>query len=741
VRVSFLHPGILVAGLLAIAIPILIHLLLRRKRQPVKWGAMRFLLEAYRKRRRRLTLEQMLLLATRCLLVALLGAALAKPMWGGSATGEGGRLLVVVIDDSIASGATVGGESDLRASASRAIELLEQADPARGDRVAVIGLGSPARAIVSPPTADLVSVRRTLESLEPTDAGPDWAGSLTLASAIATGLGESNATSVPPMTVILAGGWRAGSIDPEQNLTGLLPETARVVMTSPNPDPAPNVSITALTPDRRVVLGGASGAGGAGGGMGGGAVGGIGRVMVNLSRDGVEPLGEQVSVVRVHDAVREVPLGSVSVRWDEGERERSVPVSLDASQLDSVRGRLLLRASIERDSLDAGNTRLAAIESRRELRVGLLGHRRAAEGGVIAFTPTDWAALALGAADTDFVTRVLDPESATRARLAELDAVLVLEPASLGAAGWDAVGWFVRRGGLAILTPGARDESTPWAVELATWAPFWAWPTEPKASRAGERVGLVSTLSRDPLLAVLSGELEFLLAPVSVSKWVSPRSSIPGEPVGRVLLEAQSGEPWLIARDLDDGTLVWMSSAIDLAWTDLPARPLLLPLLQELLRQGVGPADATTRLVAGAPLPVLGDRLERWDPTTEPASISMRDRADATVRTDPAMRAAGAWLVLDEGDAATGSVIVDADVSAASTTPSDPAAVLAWVGEAGDEIAYLDDTGTGESDTGGLITAATAPASLGWLVLAIALALGVLETWLARRASHVEGAR
>ena len=45
---TFLHPGILVAGLLAVAIPILIHLLLRRKRQPVKWGAMRFLLEAYR---------------------------------------------------------------------------------------------------------------------------------------------------------------------------------------------------------------------------------------------------------------------------------------------------------------------------------------------------------------------------------------------------------------------------------------------------------------------------------------------------------------------------------------------------------------------------------------------------------------------------------------------------------------------------------------------------------------------
>lgn len=721
---TFLHPGILVAGLLAVAIPILIHLLLRRKRQPVKWGAMRFLLEAYRKRRRRLTLEQMLLLATRCLLVALLGAALASPMLGGSDADGDGRLLVVVVDDSIASGATVGGDTDLRGSVARVAALLEQADPAAGDRVAVIGLGAPARVLVAPPTSDLVSVRRTLESLEPTAAAPDWTGAFSIASSLAAGLGESDSERVPPMTLILAGSWREGSIDPEQNLAGLLPETTRVVVTTPSVDPAPNVSVTELTPDRRVALGGADG-----------AVGGVGRVTVTLARDGVEPLGTQLSTVRVHDAVRDVPLGSVNVRWDEGERERSVPVSLDASALDATQGRLLLRASIESDSLGAGNTRLAAIETRRELRVGLIGRRRAAQGGVIAFTPTDWAALALGSTDADFATRVLDPESATRARLAELDAVMVLQPASLGPAGWDAVGWFVRRGGMALITPGARDESTPWATEMETWAPFWAWPTEPTAAPAGERVGLRSTSSRDPLLEVLSGEMPFLLAPVSVSQWITPRASSPGEPVGRVLLTTQSGQPWLIARDLDDGLLIWMGSAIDLGWTDLPTRPLILPLLQELLRQGVGPSDSTLRLVAGESLPVLGDRLERWDPASEPATISMKNRGEAAVR------AAGAWLVLDEGDAATGSVIVDAAVRAADTTPSDAAAVLAWIGEAGERVEYLDDSGEGETTRGGLISAAANPVSLGWVVLAIALGLGLLETWLARRTSHVEGAR
>ena len=42
---SFLHPILAGAGLAAVAIPILIHLLMRRRRRPIDFGAMRFLLE------------------------------------------------------------------------------------------------------------------------------------------------------------------------------------------------------------------------------------------------------------------------------------------------------------------------------------------------------------------------------------------------------------------------------------------------------------------------------------------------------------------------------------------------------------------------------------------------------------------------------------------------------------------------------------------------------------------------
>ena len=103
---TFVTAGLAIAGIVGIAIPILIHLLWRQRRKPVRWGAMRFLLEAYRRHRRRLQLEQLLLLAVRCLIVALLGLALARPIL--EATGVidlgGAREVYLVLDDGLASG-------------------------------------------------------------------------------------------------------------------------------------------------------------------------------------------------------------------------------------------------------------------------------------------------------------------------------------------------------------------------------------------------------------------------------------------------------------------------------------------------------------------------------------------------------------------------------------------------------------------------------------------------------------
>ena len=97
------------AGL--VSIPIIIHLLNRRRFKVVQWAAMDYLLRAMRKNRKRLKFEQWLLLATRCAvmllfflgfawlaLLALMPAGCAKRTLG--AVGGRSGLNVFVIDNS-----------------------------------------------------------------------------------------------------------------------------------------------------------------------------------------------------------------------------------------------------------------------------------------------------------------------------------------------------------------------------------------------------------------------------------------------------------------------------------------------------------------------------------------------------------------------------------------------------------------------------------------------------------------
>ena len=70
---------LMLIGLAAIAIPIIIHLLNRQRATIVDWGAMRFLMESLTSRKRRILIEEIILMCLRCLAVALLALALARP--------------------------------------------------------------------------------------------------------------------------------------------------------------------------------------------------------------------------------------------------------------------------------------------------------------------------------------------------------------------------------------------------------------------------------------------------------------------------------------------------------------------------------------------------------------------------------------------------------------------------------------------------------------------------------------
>ena len=101
------------------ALPVVIHLLHRRRHRVVEWGAMMFLLEGERSSKGRQRLREFLLLAARTLAILALVLTIGRPIAGGWAARVAGERLdtvVLVVDRSSSMGEEVDGrpESKLR---------------------------------------------------------------------------------------------------------------------------------------------------------------------------------------------------------------------------------------------------------------------------------------------------------------------------------------------------------------------------------------------------------------------------------------------------------------------------------------------------------------------------------------------------------------------------------------------------------------------------------------------------
>jgi hypothetical protein len=135
----FLTPWFAIAGLVAAAGPIAIHLLNRRRYRVVEWAAMDFLRQAIRRSRRILQLRDVLLLILRTACVLLFGLAMARPYWGGaSSTVDPDQPIhvVLLVDNSLSMSYDQLGRTLLEKAKMTAGEYIKRLPP--GNRVSVL---------------------------------------------------------------------------------------------------------------------------------------------------------------------------------------------------------------------------------------------------------------------------------------------------------------------------------------------------------------------------------------------------------------------------------------------------------------------------------------------------------------------------------------------------------------------------------------------------------------------------
>ncbi|HET6273242.1 MAG TPA: BatA domain-containing protein [Bacteroidota bacterium] len=189
---TFLNPLLLI-GLVAAAIPIIIHLLNLRKLKTVEFSSLRFLKELQKTKMRRVKIRQLLLLILRTLLVIAVVLAFSRPAMKGSLAGipAGGTTkaratIVIVLDDSPSMG--VRNErgilfSQAKEGVGRLLDLAED-----GDEVYLIRLSEVGHKEIFVPASSTRAVRDAVEKMSPSLMTTPFRSALGVAAKV---LGES----------------------------------------------------------------------------------------------------------------------------------------------------------------------------------------------------------------------------------------------------------------------------------------------------------------------------------------------------------------------------------------------------------------------------------------------------------------------------------------------------------------------------------------------------------------------
>lgn len=823
---TFLHPLLFAAGAAAISIPIIIHLLMHRRRKPVMWGAMRFLVEAYKRQRRRLMVEKWLLLATRCMLLLLIALALGRPLLDKLAALRASRSIIVLIDNGVASTARAPGEPAAldrhKAAAKAVLDALSSGVTDSADRVAVIALAGPAEAIVSPPSANLASIRTLIDAIEPADSRTDLPGALSIAAQLigTPGAGDGAALTPPDRTVIvLLSDFLEGSADLSASGDALggvrLPEGVRIIASEPMAQPLANTAIVGVQPLRSILLDapGSSPAADASGDL----------VRVELARSGAlvnqpqtvnvrlrlvsprapgatgggaasasgTPSDEQRATVRFAPG-QETGVAVLPVRVERSLGSSSRPSSSLTPDAPSNREAVLV-ARIDDDALVADNAYRRPVEVRDTLRVGVVAPIRFGRAErVDKLDAGSWARLALSpgpdsaANGIDAVT--IEPANLDSSRLLSLDAVILPRPDLIPESSWSRLKLFAESGGLILVTPPPDLTVHVWGDAFARGLSLPFMPAREMLSVPGATLRRAGDASPDRanLLSLIDGELDDLLRAVTIN------TLLPLDPkpeAGTVLLQTDAGQPvlWVGQGSLGQGslgqggaassspapqtpnpkpqtpyspsrgTLIYLALPLDLDASDLPAKPLMVPLIQELIRQGIGQARGSFASTAGL-RPLLPARTAELRPLPDPGREGDPRNADRSAQaltpgtSVPATRTAGLYRAVDDRGSARGIVAINTDARGTRLNPQTRENVAAALGRILSSPATADAAGPGalqflpssgaptsipEAIQAALGKAAT-PRSISLPLLIAALLLALAEVFLARRASHAD---
>jgi len=597
---SFLNP-IMLFGIAAVSVPIIIHLLNRRKFQKVVWAAMRFLRISVEQNQRRMRIEDMILLALRCLLLILLALALARPAFMSRASDVFGQSKVtgVIILDNSASMAVSDGTQTRFDKARSAAEQAIESMPA-GSATAVLLVSDVVRGAIPEPTFDLNLARKIVREAPLTDRATDLFPAINQAITI---LQERLALrkEIYLITDGQAVGWRQLA-EIQQALERVKSEIkTHIVLVSEHEER--NLALTEL------------------------------RLASGLSPAG-QPLRFEAQVSNFgREDVRHVPVG-LSVDADPPSDEFTIE-SLPARSTRSVSLFVKLRsegfhsvtARIPQDRQPADNQRTVAVRAIKEVRVLLVDGEPGADprDSETYFLANALVPVPGEQADSYFIkTTTTTVAELGSARLDDFDAVVLANVTDFSDAVVTRLQQYLRRGGGLMIFPGGRVNVAFYNDLLFTryqLLPASLGQPRGEADQDQKYFTLqekdyehpMVALWNDPAAGTLGSARFYRAFPLNVPpakdrpegtsragtfrSGTSP-SGEAGEP--EVILKYSDGAVAVAQRNWGLGRVVLFSSTADTAWNDFPVRLPFVPLIHRALGSIVQRQDEGSNMRVGA---------------------------------------------------------------------------------------------------------------------------------------------
>src|SRR5215510_13059429 len=546
---SFLAPAFL-AALAAIAVPVIIHLINRERKVVVEFPSLMFLQRIPYKSVRRQKIRHLALLILRCIAIAVLVAAFARPFFQKRRSpigGTGAKELVILLDNSSSMG-YADRWTKAKDAAKKALSAVSATD--RATLVVFANEATVANEPMATPDRIMAAINATKLSSE----GTRYAPALKLASQIIS------ASTLPRREVVVISDFQKVGWANRNEIT--FPQGTAITPVDLGGPVAADVAVAQVTTDRD-----STGA----------------RDLVTVAARLINT-GSQQKTVRATLAVggRDVQTKSVTVAARGAQQvaftSLAVPTAATKGSVriteDSLRQNDQLNFTVAADEAVAvllvepasGARENQGLFLRRALEIGDRPRFRVSEKTADALTPRDFEGRSV------VVLNEVDPPSgAVGSRLRSLI-----------------------DGGLGlIIVPGRNARPEVWSAEWRSLLPATIGPVVDRIAEAG---GTLSSLDyAHPVFELFNTPRsgDFSTARFDRYRMLTPVAG------STVAARFDDGSPALIERTRGTGKVLIWASTFDPYWTNLPLQPVFLPFVHQLGKHAGRYADPRPWYIAG----------------------------------------------------------------------------------------------------------------------------------------------